>query len=363
MPSRVIRACSDPLRKVSPWSSLRGAPCARSLCGLITWSAWTMLRGQRTFRFTAVVVSRLTLLLYSVMFASLGRQADGLMGPDGISPLVLPSKDGPGWWEGMLLRELQCQRPSLAARICAIVALAACFLPVCAMSGLIVALALVWLSVVYRGYMQADFLHFQWDALAMEMGALAAIAALATIPRSDVVQEACAALAMHCFALLGFKLMWGSCLCKLFSNCPEWNFGTAMQHHHRTTCLPKPMARRLHRWSSSFQVSKAQVLATLWVEGPFSLLALLGWPLGRAVCACLWCTLMLTIAASGNYGTLPCAFAIRRSGFGEASGYDRTDHMVGLPSFVYLSVHSLSLLQFGFNLLCLIQGKCLLHCF
>ncbi|CAE7511212.1 LMF2 [Symbiodinium pilosum] len=241
-----------------------------------------MLRGQRTFRFTAVVVSRLTLLLYSVMFASLGRQADGLMGPDGISPL--------------------CRRPSLAARICAIVALTACFLPVCAMSGLIVALALVWLSVVYRGYMQADFLHFQWDALAMEMGALAAIAALATIPRSDVVQEACAALAMHCFALLGFKLMWGSCLCKLFSNCPEWNFGTAMQHHHRTTCLPKPMARRLHRWSSSFQVSKAQVLATLWVEGPFSLLALLGWPLGRAVCACLWCTLMVTIAASGNYG-------------------------------------------------------------
>ena len=267
----------------------------------------------------------------------------------------------------MLLRELQCRRPSLAARICAIVALTACFLPVCAMSGLIVALALVWLSVVYRGYMQADFLHFQWDALAMEMGALAAIAALATIPRSDVVQEACAALAMHCFALLGFKLMWGSCLCKLFSNCPEWNFGTAMQHHHRTTCLPKPMARRLHRWSSSFQVSKAQVLATLWVEGPFSLLALLGWPLGRAVCACLWCTLMVTIAASGNYGTLPCAaFPVRRSGFpvclGEASGpsgYDRTD-IVGLASFVYLSVYSLSLLRFGFNLLRFIQGKFLL---
>ena len=89
---------------------------------------------------------------------------------------------------------------------------------------------------------------------------------------------------------------------KLSSGCPEWNFGTAMQHHHRTTCIPKPFARALHRWSRSRRISELQGLLTLWLEGPLSLLALSGWPLGRAVCAGLWCGLMAGIAVSGNYG-------------------------------------------------------------
>ena len=297
-----------PLRKRWPWSNFRGVPAAHVLSALVAWSAYTRLRGRRTFCFTAVLVSRLALLLNSVMFASLGRQADGLMGPDGISPLVTSTdtEQGPSWWDSLLLRHLQCARPGHTARLCAIAAILSCFLPVCAVSGLAVGLILVWLSVVYRGYMHVDFLHYQWDALALELSALAAVAAMASIPRSCVVREGCAALSMHCFALLGFKLMWGSCLCKLFSNCPEWNFGTAMEHHHRTTCLPKPFARTLHRWSrSSPRFSQAQVKATLWSEGPFSFLALLGWPWGRILCALLWCLLMLTIAASGNYGVLP----------------------------------------------------------
>ena len=286
------------------------AECPRRTCSL-PWSLGRLTQGcggRRTFCFTAVLVSRLALLLNSVMFASLGRQADGLMGPDGISPLVTSTdtEQGPSWWDSLLLRHLQCARPGHTARLCAIAAILSCFLPVCAVSGLAVGLILVWLSVVYRGYMHVDFLHYQWDALALELSALAAVAAMASIPRSCVVREGCAALSMHCFALLGFKLMWGSCLCKLFSNCPEWNFGTAMEHHHRTTCLPKPFARTLHRWSrSSPRFSQAQVKATLWSEGPFSFLALLGWPWGRILCALLWCLLMLTIAASGNYGVLP----------------------------------------------------------
>ena len=309
VPAAAAKFPDMPLRKMKPWSSFRGVPCARLLCVLSAWSAYSMLRGRRTVCCTAVLVSRLALLLNSVMFASLARQADGLMGPDGISPLSQATRGtGPSWWDALLLRRLQCQRPSHAARICTIMAIVPCFLPVCAVSGLAVGSLLVWLSVVYRGYMQVDFLHYQWDALALELGGLAAVASLAVIPRAAVVREGCAALSMHCFTLLGFKLMWGSCICKLFSNCPEWNFGTAMQHHHRTTCLPKPLARTLHQWSSAFEFSKAQVLGTLAAEGPLSLMALLGWPFGRAICALLWCTLMLTIAASGNYGPSACDF-------------------------------------------------------
>ena len=48
----------------------------------------------------------------------------------------------------------------------------------------------------------------------------------------------------------------------------------------------------------------ALIMTHLRVEGPLSLLALLGWPFGRAVCAVLWCGLMLGIAVSGNYGSL-----------------------------------------------------------
>ncbi|CAK9065064.1 unnamed protein product [Durusdinium trenchii] len=187
-----------------------------------------------------------------------------------------------------------------------------CVLPHHPWSALAVCGMLIWLSRIYRGFMTVDFLRFQWDVLALEAGGLAVLASLAAVPTSANMQLFCSAMAMHGFTLLCFKLMWGSCLCKLLSNCPEWNFGTAMQYHHRTTCLPKPWARTLHRWSGSSQASSIQGLLTLWVEGPLSLLSLTGWPLARAISCVLWCGLMIGIAVSGNYGffnALTCVIA------------------------------------------------------
>merc|ERR1712032_1671719 len=58
--------------------------------------------------------------------------------------------------------------------------------------------------------------------------------------------------------------------------------------------------------------SMIQVLVTLAVEGPLSLLALSGWAPFRATCAALWVGLMAGIAATGNYGffnVLTCILA------------------------------------------------------
>lgn len=162
--------------------------------------------------------------------------------------------------------------------------------------------ALSWLTAVYRSYLKVEFLRFQWDILAVESGALGVLLALSQLPHFVETRRLCAALACQCVTLLCFKLMWGSCLCKLQSGCPEWNFGSAMAHHHRTTCLPKPLARPLHRWSGERRVSNVQGLMTLWAEGPLSILALSGCPWARAACCLLWCGLMLGIVVSGNYG-------------------------------------------------------------
>lgn len=281
-----------PLRKQRPWSLLRGTRSARLLCVLIAWSALLALRGS--FVLTALLVSRLMLVIYAIMFGSLSRQADGLLGPRGLVPLPA---NGP-------LGRLEC--PSRLASIASCFAGLMCVLPHHPWSALAVCGMLIWLSRIYRGFMTVDFLRFQWDVLALEAGGLAVLASLAAVPTSANMQLFCSAMAMHGFTLLCFKLMWGSCLCKLLSNCPEWNFGTAMQYHHRTTCLPKPWARTLHRWSGSSQASSIQGLLTLWVEGPLSLLSLTGWPLARAISCVLWCGLMIGIAVSGNYGILEC---------------------------------------------------------
>ena len=286
------------LRKQRPWNLLRGEPAARLLSLLVVWSAWSALAFRRSCVMTALLVSRLVLMTYGMMFWSFSRQADGLLGPKGLLPLEKPLGPlGP-------LRIWGQRHPSRLAKFAVCLAGLICFLPARPWSGLVVAGTLIWLSLIYHRFMKVVFLRFQWDILALEAGSLGVLASLATIPRSHSLQLFCAAMAMHCFILLGFKLMWGSCLCKLLSNCPEWNFGTAMQHHHRTTCIPKPWARPLHRWSRSTRMSSIQGLITLWVEGPLSLLALTGWPLAMAISYMLWCGLMFGIAISGNYGAL-----------------------------------------------------------
>ncbi|CAJ1358802.1 unnamed protein product [Effrenium voratum] len=281
----------------APWARLQAAPCARLLCLLVLWSAALGL--GRSFLFTSSLVSRLMLGVFGLIFASLARQADGLMGVHGISPL----------------RTKFFGRPGRLAKICSLVALAGACLPCGRWGGGFAAVALLALSQVYRVFLKAEFLRFQWDTLAVEAGFWAALAALPPVfGAASASARICGALCMHSLQQLGFKLMWGSCLCKLMSGCPEWSSGRAMQHHHRTTCLPKPMARRLHLLSvRSLRISAIQGLMTLWVEGPLSLLALLGWPFGRAVCAVLWCGLMLGIAVSGNYGffnILTCVIAL-----------------------------------------------------
>eukprot|EP00933_Yihiella_yeosuensis_P071048 TRINITY_DN79234_c0_g1_i1.p1 TRINITY_DN79234_c0_g1~~TRINITY_DN79234_c0_g1_i1.p1 ORF type:complete len:409 (-),score=52.05 TRINITY_DN79234_c0_g1_i1:71-1225(-) len=126
---------------------------------------------------------------------------------------------------------------------------------------------------------------------------------MSSLPTSLWAQKICSTLAVSCIANLGFKLMWCSFACKLTSGCPEWNSGTAMAHHHRTTCLPKPLSKIMHLWTGQAKSrSYKQVLVTLLAEGPLSVLGLVGLRPARILCAAVWVGLMTSIALTGNYG-------------------------------------------------------------
>lgn len=301
-------AHDNALRRLPPWKWLQTHCCSQLLSIAVAWSACAALSRLYSYRAVAALASRLILVIIAFAFNSLARQADGLMGPGGISPPMPEASEdsedsGVSWRDWVMLGRLRRSCPGRVSKWCAGAAACGALLPPNAFGGLIAAAVLVWLSAMYRCFMSSLFLQFQWDILLIECGLLGAFAALAAVPRSLVVQQACAALATQNLVLLGFKLMWGSCVCKLASRCPEWNFGTAMQHHHMTTCIPKAFARRMHLWSNRKHVhSSIQGLATLCLEGPVSLLAISGFAPARLACMLAWCGLMMSIAATGNYG-------------------------------------------------------------
>jgi len=230
-----------------------------------------------------------------------------LMGPRGIQPEAIDPQGGDrDWKDHLALGSWRRRSPGRLAGCAAVAAAAAAvFVPPGHLGGLLAAGSLLWLRAIYGGFLAsgAEFLRFQWDVLLVEAGSLGAACALAALPLSLAAQRTCAALAAHAMGLLGVKLMWGSFACKLASSCPEWSSGSAMAHHHRTTCIPKPLGRAAHLWTNrAAWRSSWQGLGTMVTEGPLCLLALSGLHQLRGLCVAAWFGLMAVIAVTGNYG-------------------------------------------------------------
>jgi len=108
------------------------------------------------------------------------------------------------------------------------------------------------------------FLNLQWDILLLEV---TFIMIFWSIPTQLVISKI---LLQSALSLVLFRLMIGSGIVKLQSNCGTWINLTAMNYHFLTQPLPGVLAPTLHlKLSHGFL--KISVFATLFIEGPLCL--------------------------------------------------------------------------------------------
>lgn len=240
-------------------------------------------------------------LTYLLAFWSFGAQVRGLIGSGGISPaadLLRAAATQLGARRFVVLPTLAWLSSSDAALtgFCAAGALAALGLVLDVAAGpCALACWALYLSLVGIG---GDFMGYQWDALLLETGLIAALLAPWSPPGSKDRTRASRG-ALFLLRLLLCKLMLQSACVKLLSGDPAWRNLTALAYHHWTQPLPAPPAWWLARLPPSVQKLSCLLMFAVEFAAP---LLLLGPRRARALGAALVAALMLLIAVSGNYG-------------------------------------------------------------
>jgi hypothetical protein len=225
-------------------------------------------------------------LVWLIAFASLHRQVRGLWGEQGILPIrnyleaadaQLPPdrklRDLPTlfWLDAS---DAQLERACIAGE-----ALALCETLGVAPRASALALWALYLSFVSVG---RDFLGFQWDALLLEVGLLAALGAPTLMYR-----------------WLLFRLYFESGIAKLQSGDPTWRTGRAMRHYYETAPLPTRLGWWAHQLPPSLQGWSTALAVALELAVPFGVF-LPRRP--RLVGLAALTGLQLAFAATANYG-------------------------------------------------------------
>ncbi|HEY7956358.1 MAG TPA: lipase maturation factor family protein [Polyangia bacterium] len=153
----------------------------------------------------------------------------------------------------------------------------------------------LYLSFVTVGQ---EFLGYQWDALLLEAGLYATVAAPAGIFSVKRDEETPAA-AVWLMRWLVFRLHFESGLCKLKSRDPAWRSCTACAYHYESQPLPTPVAWWAHLLPRPFQ--RLSTLLTLVIECGVPFLVFTPKKSRRSAFAILT-GLQALIELTGNYG-------------------------------------------------------------
>lgn len=254
-------------------------------------------RGGRRYALGAWLFLRGLGIVYLIAFASLAVQVQGLIGPQGILPagdFLAAARDQLGsrayallptvFWAGAGAHAL---RVVCGAGIALSIVLILDLVPRAALLGLWA----LYLSLVVAGQ---DFLAFQWDALLLEAGLLAALLA----PGWRRRPEEPGALPLFLLWWLTFRLVFESGVVKLTSGDPTWRHLTALDFHFFTQPLPTWTAwyaAQAPEW-----LERVAVAATLALEIGAPLFIFLG-RVGRRVAFLGIAFLQLLIFATGNF--------------------------------------------------------------
>ena len=240
--------------------------------------------------------------IYFIAFTSLGRQVLGLYGERGVLP-VKDLAESPQWAAAGRQRYLQL--PSVFWRGASDAALVRGIrvgqaLSLLVMAGLVPQAALTGLWALYLSYvsMGRDFLSFQWDALLLEMGLLAALTAPPGLRPGPGRREP-SALEVWAWRVLAFRLYLGSGLAKLQSGDRTWRELTACDFYFETAPLPTRGGWYAHQTPARLRRFSTLAVLALETAGPLLVLA----PRGlRLPGFGLMSALQALIFATGNYG-------------------------------------------------------------
>jgi lipase maturation factor 1 len=242
---------------------------------------------------------RLLGAVYLVAFLSLWVQAEGLIGSRGILPireLLDLARERVGasrYWVLPTVFWITDADGALHV-VCA----AGTLLSLAALLGRARALVMLGLWALYLSLAVAgeDFLSFQWDALLLEAGLLAA----ALAPRGILRRHPAPAplLIIWMYRWLLFRLMFGSGVVKLRSGDPTWRSLTALEYHYETQPLPTWIGFYAHHLPARVHMTSAAVLFVIelllplliWLPPPWRRLPLVG-----------FIGFQILIAATGNY--------------------------------------------------------------
>jgi len=231
--------------------------------------------------------------VYLCAFVSLGVQVVGLVGAQGIEPaaeLLALARDRLGaggavfalptllWLSGASDWALQ--------GLCALGS-AAGLLLVLGRARLAAAFS-AWLAYLSLSCVGDVFLSFQWDALLLESGVVALVAA-SRAPR----------LGVWLARALLFKLMILSGLVKLLSGDPTWRDLTALTYHYWTQPLPSAVSYFAAQLPDAVQELSTLLVFVVELGAPWAIFAPRRVRLASAI---VLVSFQLLIAATGNYG-------------------------------------------------------------
>ncbi len=250
--------------------------------------------GQSSFeayQLVSAIFLRLLGVIYLIAFASLAVQIEGLVGSDGIIPIV----DELARLEATVGTERFFQLPTLFWFNASDFSLVAACISGCIASLLIMfnrwqRTALLVAFVLYFSLHKASqpFLNFQWDGLLLETGFLALF--LGTRTR----------IIIWLFRWLLFRLRFLSGLSKLTSGDPTWAGFTALNTYFEVQPLPNPLswyAHQLPEW-----LLRTGTAGTLIVEilVPFMMFMPRRWRFAAAWITIFW-QLLIILTSNHNW--------------------------------------------------------------
>lgn len=255
-----------------------------------------------TFHLARWLVVKGIALCFFLAFVSFSAQWEGLVGARGIAPaaeLLVRAREalGRGAWLELptLLWVTGASDPALAA-----LPWVGAALSVLVMAGFIPAVGLAFLWALYMSVYSVGgvFLGFQWDALLLEAGVLASLAAPWGWRPRLASERAADAVPLWLVRWLWFRLMVLAGSVKLASGDAVWWDLTALAYHFETQPLPHALSWYAHFLPGG--VLKASTAAMFFIELvlPFAIFL----PRRPRLAAFLGVNLlMLLITLTGNY--------------------------------------------------------------
>lgn len=139
------------------------------------------------------------------------------------------------------------------------------------------------------------FYNFQWDALLLEVLALATLLTMS-------YDRVTTAISINLMKVLLFRLMFGSGVVKYFSGDASWHTKyTAMAYHFLTQPLPNVLGMYVHTKTPT-AMFQGMTIGTLVMEGVVPLMSLLNLRLVNYFTAMVYVLLQASIALTGYYG-------------------------------------------------------------